>query len=72
MGGTPPQSPHSTMTIQLGTVINVASEMALNQEILPLVMLRKRVGQSSRNTDLRRVKQSHPSSISFANKIHLC
>lgn len=62
MGGTPPQSPHSTMTIQRGTVINVASEMALNQEILPLVMLRKRVGQSSRNTDLRR---SNPTPVVF-------
>lgn len=41
MGGTPPQSLHSTMKIQLGMVINVASEMALNQEILPLAMLRK-------------------------------
>lgn len=40
MGGTPPQSLHSTI-IQLGMVINVASEMALNQEILPLAMLRK-------------------------------
>lgn len=43
MGSTPPQSPHGTMTIQLGTVINVASEMALNQEILPFPMLRKYV-----------------------------
>lgn len=41
MGGTPPQSPHTTMTIQLSVVINAASEMALSQMILPFPMLWK-------------------------------
>lgn len=41
MGGTPPQYPHTTMTIQLSMVINVASEMALSQALLPFPMLRK-------------------------------
>lgn len=38
MRGTPPLSTHATMTIQLGTVINAASEATLSQAGLPFTM----------------------------------
>lgn len=39
-----PQSPHTTMTIQLSTVINVDSAMTLSQTILPFIASRNHLG----------------------------
>lgn len=71
MGGTPPQYPHTTMTIQLDKVINAASEMARSQAILPIMMLRKHTcGTKQQKHRPKKSKQPHPNSISLSNEIH--
>jgi len=65
MGGAPPQSPQATMTVQLGMVINAASELALRQALslagCSANILARQRGQSP---DLSRASYSTPKYLS--------